>query len=123
MVRPVGHKFTRKERIAKVNEAIRLRRKRLSQLQIAEQLDVTQATVQIWLKRYFDTEQMSTQQRIARKIRDELVCCDIYQRMEDAGGNTYEWKKLRWSDEYHDICFFGEWAARIAERVMDDSLE
>jgi hypothetical protein len=120
MVRRVGHKFTREERLEKISEALRLRAKRFTQLQIADHLDVTQATVQIWLKQYWGTHKVTTQQAIACKIREQLVCCDIYQRMEDAGGDTELWRKLRHSNDYHDICFFGEWSARIAETVTHD---
>lgn len=43
---------------------------------------------------------------IARKIRRELVCCDVYDR--DAGTER--------AGRTHSICFWGEAAARIAER-------
>jgi hypothetical protein len=55
----------------------------------------------------------------AELIRGELVCCDIFQRLEDLrtedGKPTYAYRTLRLSSEYHDICFFGEWSARIVE--------
>lgn len=61
---------------------------------------------------------MQPQERIAAKIRAELVCCDIYARMEacDAAGDE-EWMLLRHSSDYHAICFYGEWAARLAEQT------
>lgn len=42
---------------------------------------------------------------IARDIRRELVCCDVYERDQgtDRAGRT------------HPICFWGEAAARVAE--------
>lgn len=58
---------------------------------------------------------------VPQEIRDELVCCDIFERMElltEAGNPTPEWRALRRSHEYHDLCYFGEWAARIAEKAV-----
>lgn len=52
----------------------------------------------------------------AEAIRDELVCCDIYQRLQDISGDETAWRELRRSHDYHVTCFFGEWSARIAER-------
>lgn len=66
-----------------------------------------------------------TPQEIADLIRAEMVCCDIYQRMESVWkspgtrGTPQEreqWRALKKSHEYHDICYFGEWAAQLAER-------
>lgn len=57
---------------------------------------------------------------VAEKIRNELVCCDIYERLEmlrkQYGHSSEQHKKLKTSSDYHPICFYGEWAARIAER-------
>lgn len=55
---------------------------------------------------------MTKNQAIARKIRAELVCCDIYARTqgtEDAGEGD------------HAICFWGEASARIAESMDNGS--
>lgn len=49
---------------------------------------------------------------IAHEIRAELVCCDIYQRL------STERDERRWRTEQtkgHDLCYWGEAAARIAE--------
>lgn len=65
-------------------------------------------------------------QCIAEDIRSELVCCDIYQRMEgayrDATGVTggheegmAAMSRIMRSSDYHDICHYGEWSARIAQ--------
>jgi hypothetical protein len=55
-------------------------------------------------------------------IRDELVCCDIHQRLEDAldaaGGVTAAYREIHRSHDYHAICHFGEWSARLAEREV-----
>lgn len=60
----------------------------------------------------------------AELIRDELVCCDIYQRLQDLytedGKPTYAYRTLRNSHEYHDICYYGEWSARIVEKGPRD---
>lgn len=57
----------------------------------------------------------------AELIRDELVCpCDSFERMEaipyDNGKLTYAHRTFRASVEFHDICFYGEWSARIVEK-------
>lgn len=56
----------------------------------------------------------------AELIRRELVCCDIYQRLEERlttdAKPTDSWRALRFSTEYHNICFYGEWSARIVEK-------
>lgn len=85
----------------------------MTQRVIAQLLGVSQPTVSDWVRR------VSLQEKIAAKIRAELVCCDIYQRMEDAYDpeDDTAWKTLRHGMDYHDICFFGEWSARIAEAV------
>jgi hypothetical protein len=60
-------------------------------------------------------------QESAELIRAELVCpCDSYQKMEAIpyadGKLTYAHRTFRASNEFHDICFYGEWAARIVEK-------
>lgn len=62
-------------------------------------------------------EQAAAGRQIAYRIRAELVCCNIYQRVQDGevsmgrrGGS-------------HDLCYWGEASARIAEapeRWQDD---
>ncbi|HEY6115919.1 MAG TPA: hypothetical protein VI172_08175 [Candidatus Dormibacteraeota bacterium] len=47
----------------------------------------------------------TVQERIAYRIRAELVCCDIYARTANTSDAGRE----------HAICFWGEAAARIAE--------
>lgn len=85
----------------------------MSQRAIAEKLGVSQPTISNWLRR------RTPQERVAEKIRAELVCCDIYQRMEDAYDPEDDsgYRALRHSRDYHDMCFYGEWAARTAEQT------
>jgi hypothetical protein len=66
-------------------------------------------------------------ERVAQRIEAELVCCDITDRMSaeaekgrwDDENHTYlmpqSWKDLRKSSAFHPICFYGGWAADIAE--------
>lgn len=60
----------------------------------------------------------SERERVADKIEGELVCCDIFEQMEQAlSPEAYRsgaWDELRYGPEYHDICRFGGWAAAIA---------
>lgn len=65
-------------------------------------------------------------QRMAMRIRAELVCCDITERMDaeaakgrwDDENHVYlmpqSWSDLRKSHDFHPICYFGGWAANIA---------
>jgi pSer/pThr/pTyr-binding forkhead associated (FHA) protein len=58
--------------------------------------------------------------RIAYKIRAELVCCDIYDQtkpLRDAGGPMYPDLFNAIGD--HDLCYWGEAAARIAEGITE----
>ena len=69
--------------------------------------------------------------RKAYEIRAELVCCDIYQRLVDCwkandadpevrkAARVME-KELFNSTEYHAICHWGEYAARIVEGGEDE---
>ena len=50
-----------------------------------------------------------TATEIAKQIRAELVCCDIYEQVKN-GLKTM-------TNMDHDICYWGEAAARIAEEV------
>lgn len=106
------------ERIGLMQAAHNLYRQKFTQREIAQQLGVSQPTICQWLQRR-DMEPYTVQQRAAAKIRAELVCCDIYQRMEDAYNpeDDAPWVALRHGREYHDICFYGEWAARLVEQV------
>lgn len=65
-------------------------------------------------------------ERVAYRIRAELVCCDITERMDaearkgrwDDENGTYlmpqSWRDLKKSHDFHPICFYGGWAAQIA---------
>ena len=69
--------------------------------------------------------------RKAMEIRAELVCCDIYQRLVDCAKAAHDpdpevrqvarvaQKELYGSTEYHAICHWGEYAARIVEGKED----
>lgn len=71
-----------------------------------------------------------TRQRLAYLIRAELVCCDIYEKInepyEGLGENPTKqaWdraqhvsnlrrKRAKADHSWHDICYFGEWAAQL----------
>lgn len=65
--------------------------------------------------------------KIAYHITAELVCCDIYERLEAEAAKGYwdrkahqwvmpaSWRLLRASHEYHAICHYGGWAASLAK--------
>lgn len=50
----------------------------------------------------------------AYRIRAELVCCDIYAKVNDRKEMTFP--EAVSSKEWHDLCYWGEASARIAER-------
>lgn len=71
-------------------------------------------------------------QWIAEKIRNELVCCGIYDTMDDCWKPEpgYEFhrqdaqkceREIMRGPDYHAICHYGEWAARIAQGNEDDA--
>lgn len=51
--------------------------------------------------------------QIAFRIRAELVCCRIYDRVNDTHELTI--RQAMDSRDWHDLCYWGEAAARIAE--------
>lgn len=51
--------------------------------------------------------------QIAYRIRAELVCCNIYGRVNDARELTF--KQAKRSPYWHGLCYWGEASARIAE--------
>lgn len=53
----------------------------------------------------------------AEEIRRELVCCRIYDRVNDTGELTFE--EAMGSLDWHDLCYWGEAAARLAEGRPD----
>ncbi|MGW4825020.1 hypothetical protein ACWEP4_40460 [Streptomyces sp. NPDC004227] len=57
------------------------------------------------------------QAEAADRIRRELVCCDLYARVNDAGELTFE-QALK-SRDWHDLCYWGEASARLAEERPD----
>jgi transcriptional regulator with XRE-family HTH domain len=105
----------RVERQAAIDEVLRLHGEGWTQGRIAAEVGISQPTVHLWLQKNGPVRH-SLQARIASEIRRELVCCDIYQRFMDVGdaGRQHE---LKASAAWHDICFYGEWAARITEGV------
>lgn len=52
--------------------------------------------------------------KIAHYIRAELVCCDIFERMEALGEGAEEYQVLSTKGDYHGICHYGGWAAQLA---------
>lgn len=111
-----GPRFTLEQRNDLKQLAWNMHRKGgLAQLEISIQLDVSQASICRWIQA-IDAMQPRMQDLIAAEIRAQLVCCDIYERFitaTDAGKQ----RELRHSTDYHDICFYGEWSARIAEQA------
>lgn len=51
--------------------------------------------------------------QIAYRIRAELVCCNIYGRINDTHELTLD--QARNGRDWHDLCYWGEASARIAE--------
>lgn len=89
----------------------------MTQAQIGKRFNVNQSVVHHWLRRERGDSHYIAM-RGAAKIRAELVCCDIFEQMCAVHGDVLAQQRLRESKAYHDICYFGEWAARIAEQVQ-----
>lgn len=59
--------------------------------------------------------------KIAYRIRAELVCCDLYERMQPllptGPGSVLSAEEIaeRNGLRFHDLCYWGEAAARLAE--------
>lgn len=65
--------------------------------------------------------------KIAYYIIAELVCCDIFERLEAEAAKGHwddvthqfvmpeSWFGLRKSREFHPMCFYGGWAASLAK--------
>lgn len=49
---------------------------------------------------------------LAYRIRAELVCCDIFERVQRDGGDD---NAMGRANEWHEICYWGEAAARLVE--------
>lgn len=58
-------------------------------------------------------EQDDVAARIAHRIRAELVCCHIYERVNVAKELTLQ--EAMASADWHDLCYWGEAAARVAD--------
>lgn len=113
-----GTKFTGAKRVEMRAKAWQLHQDGMDQRAIGAELGVSQATVSNWIKRYIaDLRKATTQQDVAEQIRRELVCCDIFAQGEALSGDVEGLQRLRESKAYHAICYYGEWAARIAEGV------
>lgn len=112
-----GYKLlTHEQRMAKVAQAIQMYESgAFNQREIAVKLQVSQPTVCIWLNKAKRGQLQRRQDRIAAKIRDELVCCDVYERFKPLGSEAGRNVAVQHQD--HLACFYGEWAARIAESV------
>jgi IS30 family transposase len=113
MPRGRGQKMRHPERSELIRRALEMHSRGISQREIARVLDLSRGTISVWMRRHGDTPQ----RRIAAEIRRALVCCNIYERLSALVGDTETWKALRHSNHYHDICFYGEWSARIAEKT------
>lgn len=112
-----GPRFTAQERADNRREALQMSQAGVSQREIGNHFNVNQSVVHHWLRRERgDSHYMAM--RAGAKIRAELVCCDIFEQMRAVHGDVLAQQRLRESPAYHDICYFGEWAARIAEQVQ-----
>lgn len=64
-------------------------------------------------------EEKALRAKIAYDIRAELVCCDMYDKVQDIDKAMQANGDRLWDAEdivgYHGICHWGEAAARIAE--------
>jgi orotate phosphoribosyltransferase-like protein len=113
MPRGRGHKMRYPERAELIRRALEMHSRGISQREIAGELDLSRGTISVWMRRYGDTPQ----RRIAAEIRRALVCCNIYEQLSALVGDTEAWRVLRHSNDYHDICYYGEWSALIAEKT------
>ena len=52
---------------------------------------------------------------LAYRIRAELVCCDIFERVQRDGGDENAIGNAIQRNEWHEICYWGEAAARLVE--------
>lgn len=59
----------------------------------------------------------ATLRAAAAKIRAEMVCCDVYDQLARFFDEA-EYRALRRSSNYHGICHYGEWAARLVETLI-----
>lgn len=109
-----GAKYDAVRRAACKLEALAMSQDGFSQRAIASQFGVSQPTVSHWLRSIVPP----VQGRVAAEIRAELVCCDIFQRLDDLSHDERKWEALLASNDFHAKCFFGEQSARIAEKVQ-----
>jgi predicted transcriptional regulator len=98
---------TRREKIA---VALKMIADGATQREVAEVVGVSQPTIHYWL----GGRDKSLRGRISQRIREELVCCDIYQRFVELVDDAKQ-LELRQDPSWHEACFQGERAARIAE--------
>lgn len=63
----------------------------------------------------------TVQQKIAAVIRRELVCCNIFQRVQyhPVEKRTEVVRMLKRLGSFHDLCYWGEAAARLAEDFVE----
>lgn len=77
---------------------------------------------------YFPTVREDERSRVAYRIRAELVCCDIFEKLQALIPDNYDpsdlaqmtainaaMREAKKSSDYHEICYYGGWAASIAE--------
>lgn len=59
---------------------------------------------------------------IAQKLRDEMVCCDIYNTMMGRylQDGIIAYREMKRSNDYHAICYYGEMAAQYVEEQGDE---
>lgn len=62
------------------------------------------------------TRDQMLQDQIAHRIRAELVCCDSAQKADGLHeSDRVAYREFLRSPDYHPMCHYGEWAARLAE--------
>lgn len=113
----MGGRFTRQRAAELAQTALILSEQKMTQRDIAAVLGVTQPTVCMWLRKQRE-HGMSMQMRTAHMIRAELVCCDSYERFGRARSSMEEMQLFMADPSFHERCFYGEWAAQIAERIQ-----
>jgi hypothetical protein len=53
-------------------------------------------------------------EKVAYRIEAELVCCDLYDKINQEGVTAEEYQVFSASNDYHAICHWGGYAAAIA---------
>lgn len=78
--------------------------------------------------RVTNEEEKALRAKIANDIRADLVCCNMYDTVQEVdkvlrGRNIRVWEPETVIRDYHAICHWGECAARIAEHGPEGNHE